>query len=159
MGQVIRTGPLDTEVAILLLTTIADAFGEIAAFEARVDLLPIAIWVRYPEHLTLATLHKAIVDNELGVEKLSSRIDEPGIKGFKRWMRCKKWLGSPVGALGGKEVLERGSTSCYRYDVEERLMTYKGEAHQYEEKGDSVRRFSHRGELSQALHVVSRRHL
>lgn len=94
MGQVTRTGPLDAEVAILLLTTIADAFGEIAAFEARVDLLPITIWVRYPEHLTLAALHEAIVDDELGAEKLSSRIDEPRIiKGFKKWMRCKKWVG------------------------------------------------------------------
>ena len=158
MGQVTRTSPLDAEVAILLLTAIANAFGEIAAFEGRKDILPIAIWVGYTEHLTLATFHEAIVDNVLGVEKLSSRIDEPEIKGFKRWMRCKKRLGSPVGALNGKEVLEQGS-SCYRCDMEDDLRTYKGEAHQYEEKGDSVRGFPHRGELSQALHVVSRSHL
>jgi hypothetical protein len=93
MGQVTRTSPLDAKVAILLVTTIAYAFGEIAAFEARVDLLPTAVRVRDLEHLTLATLHEAIVDDELGVEKLSSRINEPGIKGFKRRMRCKKWVG------------------------------------------------------------------
>ena len=57
VGQVTRTGPLDAEEAILLLTAIANALGEIAAFEGRKNLLPIAIWVRYPEHLTLATLH------------------------------------------------------------------------------------------------------
>jgi hypothetical protein len=77
VGQVTRTSPLDAEEAILLLTAIADALGEIAAFEGRIDLLPIAIWVGYPEHLTLAALHKAIADNVLGVEKLSSGIDEP----------------------------------------------------------------------------------
>ncbi len=81
-GQVTRTSPLDAEEAILLLTAIADAFGEIAAFEVRVDVLPIAIGVGYPEHLTLATLHKAIADDVLGVEKLSSWVDEPEIKGF-----------------------------------------------------------------------------
>ena len=83
MGQVIRTGPLDAEEAILLLTAIANAFGEIAAFEVRIDILPIAIWVGYPEHLTLATFHKAIADDVLGVEKLSSWVDEPEIKGFE----------------------------------------------------------------------------
>jgi hypothetical protein len=115
MGQVTRSGPLDAEEAILLLTAIANALGEIAAFEDRMDLLPIAIWVGYPEHLTLATLHEAIVDDVLGVENLSSWIDEPGIKeGFKRWIRCKKiWLGLPVGALVGKDVLGEGS-SCHR---------------------------------------------
>lgn len=77
VGQVTRTSPLDAEEAILLLTAIADALGEIAAFEGRIDLLPIAIWVGYPEHLTLAALHKAIADDVLGVEKLSSGIDEP----------------------------------------------------------------------------------
>lgn len=83
MGQVTRTGPLDAEEAILLLTAIAHAFGEIAALEGRMDLLPFALWVGYPEHLTLATLHKAIVDDVLGVEKLSSRIDQPEIKALK----------------------------------------------------------------------------
>jgi hypothetical protein len=90
LGQVTRTSPLDAEEAILLLTAIANTFGEIAAFEGRKDILPIAIWVGYPEHLTLATVHQAIVDNVLGVEKLSSWIDEPEMKGFKRRIRCKK---------------------------------------------------------------------
>jgi len=92
LGQVIGTGPLDAEEAILLLTAIADAFREIAAFEGCIDILPVSIWVRYPEHLTLATLHKAIVDNEPGVEKLSSWIDEPENKAFKGWIRCEKRL-------------------------------------------------------------------
>jgi hypothetical protein len=151
LGQVTRTSPLDAEEAILPLTAIANAFGEIAAFEGRIDLLPVAIWVRYPEHLTLAALHQAIADNVLGVEKLSSWIDEPDMKGFKRWIRCKtKRLGLPVSALDGKNVLEQGS-SCYRYDMEERIRTYKGEAHRDEEKSDKVRCFSHRGELSQGI--------
>jgi hypothetical protein len=34
-------------------------------------------------------------------------------------------------------------------------MTYEDEAHQDEEKSDGVGRFSHRGRLSQALHLVS----
>ena len=93
MGQVTHASPLDAEEAILLLTAIANALGEIAAFEGRKDLLPIAIWVGYPEHLTLATFHKTIVDNVLGVEKLSSWIDEPEIKGFERRIRCKKTVG------------------------------------------------------------------
>lgn len=92
-GQVTRTSPGDAEEAILLLTAITNALGEITAFEGREDLLPIAIWVGYPEHLTLATFHEAIADNVLGVEKLSSWVDEPGIKSFKRWIRCKSWLG------------------------------------------------------------------
>jgi len=77
LGQVTRTSPLDAEEAILFLTTIADAFREIAAFEGRIDVLPTALWVRYPEHLTLATLHKTIADSVLGVEKLSSWVDKP----------------------------------------------------------------------------------
>jgi len=48
MGQVTRTSPLDAEEAILLLTAIANALREIAAFEGRKDLLPIAVWVGYP---------------------------------------------------------------------------------------------------------------
>jgi hypothetical protein len=71
-------------------------------------------------------------------------------KGFKKWVRCKKVGIIPVSALDGKDVLEQGS-GCYRWDMERRARTYEGEAHQYEEKGDSVRRFSHRGELSQTL--------
>lgn len=90
VGQVIRAGPLYAKMAILLLTAVADALGEIAAFEGRVDVLPISIWVGYPHHLTLATAHKAIVDNEPGVEELSSRIDEPEIRGFIRWSRLSK---------------------------------------------------------------------
>jgi hypothetical protein len=59
-------------------------------------------------------------------------------------------LGLPVGALVGKDILEPGG-SYYRLDVEEKIKTYKDEAHQDEKKGDSVRRFSHRGELSQVF--------
>ena len=77
VGQVTCTSPLDAEEAILLLTAIANAFGEIATFEGRIDFLPIAIAIGYPDHLTLATLHEAIADNILGVKKLSPRIDKP----------------------------------------------------------------------------------
>ena len=43
LGQIMGASPLDAKEAILLLTAIADALGEIAAFEVRVHKLPIAI--------------------------------------------------------------------------------------------------------------------
>jgi hypothetical protein len=43
LGQVTRASPLDAKKAILFLTAIADALGEIAAFERRIDILPTAI--------------------------------------------------------------------------------------------------------------------
>jgi hypothetical protein len=43
LGQITGASPLNAKKAILLLTAIADALGEIAAFEGRIHKLPIAI--------------------------------------------------------------------------------------------------------------------
>lgn len=71
LAQVARAGPFDAKQAILLLTAVADALGEVTAFEVRVDVLPITRWVGYLQHLALAAFREAIMDNDPAIQDLS----------------------------------------------------------------------------------------
>lgn len=79
LGQVSRAGPLDAKEAVPLVATVADALGEVAAFERRVHVLPIALRVWHPHHLALAAFHEAIFDDESGVQEFPSSVYEPVI--------------------------------------------------------------------------------